>query len=52
MLDQMEEIASDEGLQQVWRLRRRGAKVKPLIQAPLRAGAYRLGAVSLLASKQ
>ena len=36
----------------VWRLRWRWAEVKPHIQAQLRAGAYRLGAVSLLASKQ
>ena len=36
----------------VWRLRFRWAEVKPQIQAHLRAGTYRLGAVSLLASKQ
>ena len=62
MLDQVEEIASDEGLQQayrwlctrrtdyapdndVWRLRWRGDEVKPQIQAALRTGTYRLGAV-------
>ncbi len=36
----------------VWCLRWRWDEVKPQIQAALRAGTYRLGAVSLLASKQ